>query len=219
MRTTDTLSMIEHPLIWQILVALLMAGTLLAIPTPVAAEAGKESHVLHPVSPTIHGLMVQSRITEQATRLTPPAKNNNVRIPRTTPLRKQLKGLPQHNLQAARQQAAFARRVLSARLPSPDRPQKPRLLQYGQIRLIDGDTFAVGTERFRIRGINAPETTEAGGFDATQRLDLLLHEGPVLVIPYGQDTYGRTLAEVYVNNRNVAEVMKEEGHDKAANSK
>jgi endonuclease YncB( thermonuclease family) len=92
-------------------------------------------------------------------------------------------------------------------------------LQQGEIRLIDGDTFAVGAERFRIRGINAPETTEAGGFDATQRLDLLLHEGPVLVIPYGQDTYGRTLAEVYVNNRNVAEVMKEEGHNKPQQGK
>lgn len=209
MRTTDTLSMIEHPLIRQTLAALIMAGTLLAIPTPVAAEARKESHVLHPVSPAIHGLMTQSHITEQA----PPAKDQK-RVPRTTPLRKQLKGLPQYSIQAARQQAAFARRVLAARLPTQDRPQKPRLLQQGEIRLIDGDTFAVGAERFRIRGINAPEMTEAGGFSATQRLDLLLHEGPVLVIPYGQDTYGRTLAEVYVNNRNIAEVMKEEGHDK-----
>jgi len=214
MRTTDTLSMIEHPLIRQTLAALIMAGTLLAIPTPVAAEAKKEPHKLHPVSPAIHGLMTQSRITEQA----PPAKDRK-HVPRTTPLRKQLKGLPQYSIQTARQQTAFARRVLANRLPAPDRPQKPRLLQQGEIRLIDGDTFAVGAERFRIRGINAPETTEAGGFDATQRLDLLLHEGPVLVIPYGQDTYSRTLAEVYVNNRNVAEVMKEEGHDKPQQGK
>jgi len=216
MRTAEAI-IIGEQYVWQALAAAVVVGLLLAIPTPVAAEAGKESHMLHPVSPAIHGLMNQSRITE-ASRLSPPAKNN-ARIPRTTPLRKQLKGLPQHSIQAARQQAAFARRVLAARSPLPDRPQKPRLLQDGQIRLIDGDTFAVGTERFRIRGINAPETTEAGGFSATQRLDLLLHEGPILVIPYGTDTYGRTLAEVYVNNRNVAEVMKEEGHDKAANSK
>ncbi len=212
MRTTDTVSTIEHPLIWHTLAALAMAGVFLAVPAPAAGEPGKESHALHPVSPAIHGLMAQSRIGEAA-RLTPPSTAQK-RIPRTTPPRKQLRGLPQHSVQAARQQAAFARRVLSARLPAPDRPQKPRLLQQGEIRLIDGDTFAVGSERFRIRGINAPETTEAGGFSATQRLDLLLHEGPVLVIPYGQDTYGRTLAEVYVNNRNVAEVMKEEGHDK-----
>lgn len=218
MRTTDTLSMIEHPLIRQILAALVMAGALLAIPTPVAADSKKELHQLHPVSPAIHGLMAGARVTEQAPRLAPLAKNRTS-VPRTTPLRKQLKGLPQHNIQAARQQAAFARRVLTARLPASDRPQKPRLLQQGEIRLIDGDTFAVGAERFRIRGINAPETTEAGGFDATQRLDLLLHEGPVLVIPYGQDTYGRTLAEVYVNNRNIAEVMKEEGYDKPQQGK
>ncbi|MGH7261550.1 MAG: thermonuclease family protein [Nitrospiraceae bacterium] len=213
MRTAHTLSMNDHPLIWQILVTLLMAGTLLAIPTPVAADGKKESHTLHPVSPAIHGLMVQSRITGQAPRLAPPAKDRKP-TPRLDPLQKQLKGLPKHNVQMARREAAFARQVTAARFPAPDRPQKPRLLQDGQIRLIDGDTFAVGAERFRIRGINAPETTEAGGFDATQRLDLLLHEGPVLVIPYGQDTYGRTLAEVYVNNRNVAEVMKQEGHAK-----
>ena len=210
MRTAETLSIGEQ-YFWQALAAAVVAGLLLAIPTPVAAETNKELHALHPVSPTIHGLMAQSRVTETS-RPAPPAKDR--KPARLDPVRKQLRGLPTHNLQAARQQAAFARRVLSARLPAPDRPQKPRLLQDGQIRLIDGDTFAVGNERFRIRGINAPETTEAGGFDATQRLDLLLHEGPVLVIPYGQDTYGRTLAEVYVNNRNVADVMKEEGHNK-----
>ncbi len=213
MRTAHTLSTIERPLIWQILVTLLMAGTLLAIPTPVAAEARKEPHKLHPVNPAIHGLMVQSHITGQTPRLAPPAKERKP-APHLDPLTRQLKNLPKHNIQTARREAAFARQVMAARLHAPDRPQKPRLLRDGQIRLIDGDTFAVGSERFRIRGINAPETTEAGGFDATQRLDLLLHEGPVLVIPYGQDTYGRTLAEVYVNNRNVADVMKEEGHNK-----
>jgi len=211
MRTTDIVSMIENPLVRQTLAALALAGAFLAVPTPVGAESKKELHALHPVSPTIQGLMAQSRITKTS-RPAPPAKDR--KPARLDPVLKQLKGLPKHNLQAARQEAAFARRVLAARLPAPDRPQKPRLLEGWQIRSIDGDTFAVGTERFRIRGINAPETTEAGGFAATQRLDLLLHGDPVLVIPYGQDTYGRTLAEVYVNNRNVAEVMKEEGHDK-----
>ena len=160
MRTAETVSIGEQ-YFWQALAAAVVAGLLLAIPTPVAAETKKELHALHPVSPTIHGLMAQSRITETS-RPAPPAKDR--KPARLDPVRKQLKGLPTHNLQAARQQAAFARRVLSARLPAPDRPQKPRLLQDGQIRLIDGDTFAVGNERFRIRGINAPETTEAGGF-------------------------------------------------------
>lgn len=212
MRTATTLSTIEHPPIRQALTALALAGALLAIPTPVAAKGEKESHTLHPVSPAIHGLMATPRPAGHAPRLTPPAKDQ--KLDRQDSLNRQLKKLPRNNSQAARQQAAFARRMLASRLPAPDRPQKPRLVEGWQIRSIDGDTFAVGAERFRIRGINAPETTEAGGFSASQRLDLLLREGPVLVIPYGQDTYGRTLAEVYVNNRNVADVMKEEGHDK-----
>jgi nuclease-like protein len=195
MRTTNTVPTIAYPLIWQTLAALITAGALLVIPTPVAADGKKEAQAFE--TPRV---ALSAKAHKPAARL--------------DPLRTQLKGLPKHNLQAARQQAAFARRVLAARLPAPDRPQKPQLLQQGEIRLIDGDTFAVGNARFRIRGLNAPGTTEVGGFSASQRLDSLLHEGPVLVIPYGQDSHGRTLAEVYVNNRNVAEVMKEEGHDK-----
>lgn len=217
-RTGAQPAMEPHPLVWQTLAALLLAGALLAIPTPVAAEAGKESHALHPVNPAIQGLLIRPRPPEQATRLAAPAKARQpVAHPNLT--RKRLAGLPQRKLQAARQEAAFARRLLAARQSAPDRPQKPRVLEGWQIRSIDGDTFAVGTERIRIRGINAPETNEPGGFSASQRLDLLLHGGPVLVIPYGQDTYGRTLAEVYVNNRNVADVMKEEGHDKTQRGK
>jgi len=198
MRALETVS-IGKPYFRQVLAAAIVAGLLLAIPAPVAAET----------RPASHGPMVQAHITEQAQ----PAKDRKP-APRLNPLRKQLKGLPKHNLQAARQQAAFVRRMLAARLPAPDRPQKPRFLQQGEIHLVDDDTFSVGNERFRIKGINTPKTTEAGGFSASQRLDLLLREGPVLVIPYGQDSHGRTLADVYVNNRSVAEVMKEEGHDK-----
>jgi len=55
---------------------------------------------------------------------------------------------------------------------------------------------------------------ESGGFEATQRLDLLLREGPVLIMPQGTDTYGRIVADVYVNDQKVAEVLKEEGHAK-----
>jgi len=92
--------------------------------------------------------------------------------------------------------------------------QRPRLLDGWQIRLIDGDTFAHAGERIRIRGINAPELSEAGGFAASQRLDLLLREGPVTIIPEATDVYGRTVADVFVNQRNVAEVMAREGYAK-----
>jgi hypothetical protein len=92
--------------------------------------------------------------------------------------------------------------------------QRPRLLDGWQIRLIDGDTFAYGGERIRIRGINAPELSEAGGFAASQRLDLLLREGPITVIPEAKDVYGRTVADVFVNQKNIADVMTTEGYAK-----
>lgn len=213
MRTAPTRATNDRPLAWQLLATLLMAAGLLAIPAPVAAESQKDSHRIHSISPAVHGLMIQPSRPGTTPRLGPPAKEPKSAA-HPAPTNKQLRRLPQSRIQATRREAALARRLMLARLPAPARPQKPRLFESWQIRSIDGDTFAVGAERFRIRGLNAPEVTEVGGFGATQRLDFLLHQGPVLVIPYGLDAYGRTLAEVYVNNRNVAEVMKEEGHDK-----
>jgi hypothetical protein len=111
-------------------------------------------------------------------------------------------------------EAALLRRIMLARLPLIMQEPKPRHLNEWQIRLIDGDTFAYGAERIRIKGIDTPEKSETGGFDASQRLDLLLREGPVMIIPQALDKYGRTLADVYVNDRNVAEVLNEEGYAK-----
>ncbi len=79
---------------------------------------------------------------------------------------------------------------------------------------MDGDTFWYGGERIRIRGYDAPERSDPGGFAATQRLDLLLHEGQVSINPQTVDRYGRTVADVYVDHRNVAEVMTAEGYVK-----
>jgi len=45
--------------------------------------------------------------------------------------------------------------------------------------------------------------------------DLLLRAGPALVVPQTLDVYGRIVADVFVNNQNVAEVLKEQGCAKA----
>ncbi len=79
------------------------------------------------------------------------------------------------------------------------------------VRAIDGDTLRYGHDRIRIRGYNAPERSEAGGLEATLRLQQLLHEGEISIVPHGHDVYGRTLADVFVNGQNVAEVMMKEG--------
>ena len=83
------------------------------------------------------------------------------------------------------------------------------------IYTIDGDTLRMGSERIRLRGIDTPELNEPGGQAARQRLEQLLQEGPIRIVPHGQDVYGRTVADVFVNGRNVAEVLKREGFAKA----
>ncbi len=100
------------------------------------------------------------------------------------------------------------------RFPSLTQGHQSQTLDSWKIRLIDGDTFAYGAQRIRIRGIDTPEKSESGGFEATQRLELLLHEGPVTIVPEALDKYGRTVADVYVDGRNVAEVLKAEGYAK-----
>jgi hypothetical protein len=79
------------------------------------------------------------------------------------------------------------------------------------VRAIDGDTLRYGPDRIRIRGYNAPERSEPRGLEATLRLQQLLHEGEISIVPHGHDVYGRTLADVFVNGQNVAEVMTGEG--------
>ena len=80
-----------------------------------------------------------------------------------------------------------------------------------QVQAVDGDTIRYGTERIRLRGMNAPEMSEPGGLEAQQRLAEILSHGNISIIPRGQDVYGRMLADVFVGDRNVADIMKTEG--------
>ena len=86
-----------------------------------------------------------------------------------------------------------------------------RTVEPWQVRTVDGDTIRYGTDRIRIRGYNAPELSESGGREAALRLEQLMQEGTINIVPHGRDVYGRTLADVFVNGQNVAEVMTGEG--------
>jgi Micrococcal nuclease (thermonuclease) homologs len=84
---------------------------------------------------------------------------------------------------------------------------------------VDGDTIYVGEEKVRIIGMDAPETYQARceserlrGHRATAYLRSLLESGAVTVRRQGRDRYGRTLAHVYVDGRDVARLMIEAGH-------
>ncbi|MGB4069262.1 MAG: thermonuclease family protein [Nitrospira sp.] len=82
------------------------------------------------------------------------------------------------------------------------------------VRVIDGDTIRVGSERIRIRGIDTPEMNEQAGPAAKQRLEELLRSGSIRIEPRGRDVYNRLLADVFVNEQNVAEILLNEGFSK-----
>jgi endonuclease YncB( thermonuclease family) len=82
------------------------------------------------------------------------------------------------------------------------------------LRIVDGDTFRLNGERIRIVGIDTPERGQPGSGRATYRLLTLLRSGPLVIARHGRDVYCRTLADVYVNGWNVAEILRSEGFDK-----
>lgn len=79
----------------------------------------------------------------------------------------------------------------------------------------DGDTIRAGDERIRIIGIDAPELGKRARCVAEQKaaekardfLSTALASGPVTITRQGEDRYGRTLAYVFVNGRDIADTM------------
>lgn len=90
-----------------------------------------------------------------------------------------------------------------------------KLLSDLQVRAIDGDTIRVEGERIRLRGIDTPELSEFEGPAAKHRLEELLRNGPIRIVPHGRDVYNRLLADVFVNEQNVAEILRSEGFSKS----
>jgi micrococcal nuclease len=89
-----------------------------------------------------------------------------------------------------------------------------KLLSTLQVRVVDGDTIRIGGERIRLRGIDTPEMNEPAGPAAKQRLEELLRSGPVRIVPHGRDVYHRLVADVFVHEQNVSDVLRSEGLSK-----
>jgi len=89
-----------------------------------------------------------------------------------------------------------------------------KVLSNLQVRAVDGDTIRVGGERIRLRGIDTSEMSEFDGPAAKRRLEELLRNGPIRIVPHGRDVYNRLLADVFVNEQNVAETLIMEGYEK-----
>lgn len=83
-------------------------------------------------------------------------------------------------------------------------------------RVVDGDTFKLAGETFRIRGMDTPEIRSKDAREkhfailAKDELARLLSE-KYEIKRTGRDKYGRTVAEIYINGKDVAEIMVTEG--------
>lgn len=80
--------------------------------------------------------------------------------------------------------------------------------------VLDGDTVALASgEKVRVIGINAPETHEPLGEDATRALAALVMNQPLQIVtgPEKRDRYGRTLAYLDVAGRDAGLVLVRQG--------
>ena len=83
--------------------------------------------------------------------------------------------------------------------------------------VIDGDTVVLSDGRHvRYLRIDTPERGEPG-FDEARRANERLVLGKEVTLSFHKerfDTYGRTLAEVFVDGQSVTQLLLDEGHDK-----
>lgn len=121
------------------------------------------------------------------------------------------RGLRPHKNPFAKKSHSFSRGLKSLPRHALSMGGFERTVEGWQVRTVDGDTIRYGTDRIRIRGYNAPELSEPGGREAAMRLEQLMQDGTINIIPHGHDVYGRTLADVFVNGQNVADVMTRAG--------
>ena len=86
----------------------------------------------------------------------------------------------------------------------------------------DGDTFVIGRQPIRLCGVQAPEKGRRGAKEATAYLTRLVRGKAVRCIPVGEDTpcdgrssrrsHDRTVAQCFVQGRDIAEAMVAAGH-------
>ncbi len=85
-------------------------------------------------------------------------------------------------------------------------------LQFSSIRISDGDTIRLNNQRIRLACIDAPESDQPFGSQATQRLSQLIGNGSNLrVQSVDTDRYGRTIAKLYVGDVYVQEALVSDG--------
>jgi micrococcal nuclease len=96
-------------------------------------------------------------------------------------------------------------------------PRAPVAGEFNVVRIVDGDSITlVGTDvleiSVRLRGIDAPELGQPYGFESKQALQALLKPGTVGLSQPEKGKYGRYVADVYLGDKWVNQMMVAEGH-------
>ncbi|MEM8801021.1 MAG: thermonuclease family protein [Pseudomonadota bacterium] len=103
-----------------------------------------------------------------------------------------------------------------------ERVEQPAVERFslGQLTVVDGDTVRLSGQSIRLVGLDTPESYRARcnnestlGNAATKRLRDLLARASTIELVYlqRQDRYGRYLARLMLDGRDVADIMVEEG--------
>jgi endonuclease YncB( thermonuclease family) len=95
------------------------------------------------------------------------------------------------------------------------KPAKGETVDARQVYVIDGDTIALARERIRLLAIDAPETRDArcerervAGYETKARVvDLLRFGRSVDIRRQGHVRYGRTLAHILIDGRDLGEQL------------
>ena len=101
--------------------------------------------------------------------------------------------------------------------------QNPTILKgYQAVKVSDGDTlnvqkvengkFVGEVMKIRMFGIDAPEKTQDYGIESKQALEKLVSGKTLEIEEKNRDRYGRTVAVVYVNGKNINEEMVKNGN-------
>ena len=106
----------------------------------------------------------------------------------------------------------------AAATKKPAPPAKPVLIEGAVSRVVDGDTLWVKTEGdgepavvVRIEGIDAPESCQVGGAEATAALNALALGRSVTVRVVARDEYGRTVGKVFDGSIDIGDRMVRDG--------
>lgn len=99
----------------------------------------------------------------------------------------------------------------------PAAPPKPVVLAGTVSRVVDGDTLWIKTDAdsapvvVRIQGIDAPESCQVGGAEATAALNALALGREVTVRVSATDEHGRTVGKVFDGDKDLGDRMVRDG--------